>query len=223
MEQLTWSFSLAVPDRWYVRDDDPRGSEASIARQVEDRLALRPDRAVAAPVLLQLLMDSWHDAEHQGAVAAATLWEPSDDGSGAAAATLIAVMAQRAEPDDDAAEITGLLELLGAASDFDLAPRSVCTVELRAGRAVRLRRLTRTEGAEPGEANLVVDTVQHWVPVPGGEAILVLVGSTPCLDVADELAAIFDAIAGTLEFGGAKRAAAPSSAGPRSSPSGPRR
>jgi hypothetical protein len=38
------------------------------------------------------------------------------------------------------------------------------------------------------------------VPVPGRRTILVLVGSTPCLDVADELAETFDAIAATLNF-----------------------
>jgi hypothetical protein len=147
-----------------------------------------------------VITDSWLDAELQGALAAATLWEPSEDGRGATAATLVVVAAGRIEPEDDVAEIARLLEILGPGSATDMAPRQVSPVELPAGKAVRLRRLTRTDGAEPGEGELVVDTVQHWVPVPGGSAILVLVGSTPCLDVADELAATFDAIADTVTF-----------------------
>jgi hypothetical protein len=191
---------VAVPDRWYIRDEDPWGREASTVRAVADRIAGRPDLASVGSILRRLLMDSWRDAELQGAVAAATLWETSEDGSGATAATLVVVVAERAQPDDDAAEIAALLDVLRTDSETDLAPRQVSAVDLPAGQAVRLRRLTRTDGAEAGEGELVVDTVQHWVPVPGGSAILVLVGSTPCLDVADELAATFDAIADTVTF-----------------------
>jgi len=200
VDGLSWNFSLAVPKRWYVRDEDAWGREASTARAVEERLIERPDLVPAAPLLRQLLIGSWRDAELQGAVAAATLWEPSDDGSGATAATLVVVTAERGAPQDEGAEIAGLLQLLGEPSDSDLAPREVSAVRLPAAAAVRLRRLTRTDGAGPGEAELAVDTVQHWVPVPRGSAILVLVGSTPCLDVADELAVTFDAMAATLRF-----------------------
>jgi hypothetical protein len=200
VDELNWNFSLAVPERWYVRDDDPCRREASTAQDVEERIAGRPDLARAVPMLLRIRMESWRDAELSGALAAATLWEPSDDRRGATAATLVVVTAARLQPDDDDGEIAGLLELLGEGSEADLAPRLVAAVDLPAGRAVRLRRLTRTDGAEPGQAELVVDMVQHWVPVPGGRAVLVLVGSTPCLDVADELAATFDAIAETLVF-----------------------
>lgn len=200
MDSLSWSFNLAVPARWYVRDEDPWAMEATTAKEIDDRLAQRPDLTPVAPLLRQVLMDSWKDAELHSAVVAATLWDPSADGSGATAATLVVVTAERAVPDDDPAEIAGLLRTLGEASDTDLAPRQLDAVELPAGPAVRLRRLTRTDGAEPGEAELVVDTVQHWVPIPGAGIILVLVGSTPCFDVAEELAATFDAIAETLAF-----------------------
>jgi hypothetical protein len=197
---LTWNFTLAVPDSWYVRDEGPVGEPTSTAGAVEAWIAERPDMAPALPIVRQLLMDSWRDAELQGAVASATLWEPSDDGSGAKAATLVVVAAERTEPEDATAEIAGLLDVLGADSATDLVPREVSVVELPAGQAVRLRRLTCTDGAGPGEAELVVDTVQHWVPVPGRSIVVVLVGSTPCLDVADELAATFDVIADTLTF-----------------------
>jgi len=199
VDGLNPSFSLAVPERWYVRDADTREWESSTASQMDERLACRPDLLAAASTLRRVVMDSWKDAESQGALAAATLWEPSDDGRGATAATLV-VAAERARPDDGAAEIAGLVAALGEPSESDLAPRRVSAVELPVGPAVRLRRLTRTTGAGPGEGELVVDTVQHWVPVPGGRTIVVLAGSTPCLDVADELAEAFDAIAATLRF-----------------------
>jgi hypothetical protein len=72
--------------------------------------------------------------------------------------------------------------------------------DLPAGRAVRLRTLTRTdEGVGHGD-EVLVDLVQHWVPVPGHAAMVVLSGTTPCLDVADDLAAVFDRMAETLRF-----------------------
>jgi hypothetical protein len=95
-----------------------------------------------------------------------------------------------------------LLALLAAESPFDIRPRTVEPVELPAGRAVRLRRLARTGGAGPGEAEVAVEMVQHWLPVPGGDTIVVLAASTPCLHVADELADAFDAIARSVELVG---------------------
>ena len=72
-------------------------------------------------------------------------------------------------------------------------------VDLPAGGAVRIRALRRS-GSGDDDTDLLVDVVEHWIPVPGTTDVLVLQGSTPCLDIADELAEVFDRIAGTLEF-----------------------
>src|SRR5947209_1718958 len=122
MDALISNFTMAVPDGWYVRDKDPSGWEASTGRTVRERIAGRPDLAPAGAILRHLLMDSWQDADQQGAIAAATLWEPSEDGTGATAATLVVLAADRAEPEDDDAEIAGLLDILGVSSETDLAP-----------------------------------------------------------------------------------------------------
>ena len=73
-------------------------------------------------------------------------------------------------------------------------------MDLPAGRAVRLARLARTDGAEPGESEVAVEMVQHWLPVPGETTMIVLAGSTPCLHVAEELAEAFDTIARSVGF-----------------------
>ena len=65
---------------------------------------------------------------------------------------------------------------------------------------VRLCRLARTDGAEPGETEVVVEMVQHWLPVPGDGTMVVLAGSSPCLHAADELGRAFNAIAQSVEF-----------------------
>ena len=69
-----------------------------------------------------------------------------------------------------------------------------------ATRTIRVRGLRRSGSGDPDEGDLVMDAVEHWVPVPGHGDVLLLRGSTPCLDIGDELADVFDAIAGTLEF-----------------------
>ena len=89
-----------------------------------------------------------------------------------------------------------LLEGAAAATELDVRPRQAAAVELPAGPAVRVRCLRRSGPDD----DLLVDVVEHWVPVPGQQDLLLLRGSTPCLDLGDELAAVFDRIAGTLGF-----------------------
>jgi hypothetical protein len=47
---------------------------------------------------------------------------------------------------------------------------------------------------------VAVEMIQHWVPVPGRDTMVILAGSTPCLHVADELADAFDGIARSMAF-----------------------
>ena len=131
-------------------------------------------------------------------MAAAALVEPAPDA--ALVASLVIVEAERDHPGDEEAEIAALVDLLQPDSPFDIRPRTVEAVDLPAGRAVRLCRLARTDGAEPGETEVAVEMVQHWLPVAGEGAMIVLAGSTPCLHVADELATAFDTIARSMAF-----------------------
>lgn len=85
------------------------------------------------------------------------------------------------------------------AAKLDVRLRDVTVVDLPAGSAVRVRALRRS-GADDDGSDLLIDVVEHWIPVPGTADVLVLKGSTPCLDVGDELAAAFDEIAGSLAW-----------------------
>jgi hypothetical protein len=185
---------LALPPHWYRWD--PENEVESSAREIDVHLAGHPEFGPARQALLRLLLDTWADAADQGALAAALLWQPAP--GAALAARLFALAAERKVPSDEPAEIAALLDALGTPSPDDLAPRECGPVDLPAGRAVRLRRLTRTGDAQPGEPEMAVDMVQHWIPVPGGSETLVLAGETPCVAVADDLAEVFDAIAGSL-------------------------
>jgi hypothetical protein len=92
--------------------------------------------------------------------------------------------------------IEALLAGAAAATELDVRPREAAPVKLPAGPAVRVRCLRRSGPDD----DLLVDVVEHWVPVPGHRDVVLLRGSTPCLDLGDELATVFDRVAGTLEF-----------------------
>ena len=190
---------LVLPPRWYRWD--PENEVASTTRDIDVFLAGHPEFAAARAALLRLVLETWADAADEGALAAAMLWQPAP--GAALAARLFVLTSERKVPGDEPAEIAALLDVLSAPSPYDLRLRECGPVDLPAGRAVRLRRLTRTGDADPGEPEMAVDMVQHWIPVPGGAETVILAAETPCVAVADGLAGVFDAIAVSLGLLGA--------------------
>ncbi|WP_333750829.1 hypothetical protein [Streptomyces sp. IBSBF 2394] len=79
----------------------------------------------------------------------------------------------------------------------------IAVEELTAGTAVRVRRLTRQPGDNgpyaPQAAHASV-SVEYHLPVPGTTAYLLLTFSTPLEPIADAMAGLFDAIAGSLTW-----------------------
>ncbi|MFI1755642.1 hypothetical protein [Streptomyces sp. NPDC020571] len=79
----------------------------------------------------------------------------------------------------------------------------IAVEELTAGTAVRVRRLTRQPGENgpdaPHAAHASVSVEYHF-PVPGTTAYLLLTFSTPLEPIADAMAGLFDAIAGSLTW-----------------------
>ena len=189
MDGLSWDFALTVPPGWYLYDPDPKGRLDTTTRAVDRRIEAVPELAPARQALVDMLLGFWQDADGQGALAAALLWEPAPT---AAVAANLTVLAFR----DGPSTVEELLAGAAAATDLDVRPRESALIERAAGPAVRVRCLRRSGPDD----DLLVDVVEHWVPVPGHREVLLLRGSTPCLDVADELADVFDRIAGTLGF-----------------------
>ena len=189
MDGLSWDFVLTVPPGWYLYDPDQETRLDSTAQAVKRRTEAVPELAPARQALVDLLLGFWRDADEQGALAAATLWEPAPIAAVAASLTVLAFSNAPATVEELLAGATG-------ATTLDVRPREAAPVELAAGPGVRVR-CVRRSGPDD---DLLVDVVEHWVPVPGHSDVLLLRGSTPCLDVADELADVFDAIAGTLKF-----------------------
>ena len=191
MDGLSWDFDLVVPKGWYVYDPDPSTRQELTAAAVDEHIRTMPELAPARQTLIAVLDGFWSDADDELALAAAVFWEP---GTPAAVAANLMVVAYSKAPSLEKLR-TGALQ----ATEFDVRERDVRLVDLPAGSAVRVRAVRRS-GGDDGDAELLVEVVEHWVPIPDTSDVLVLRGSTPCLDVAEELAEVFDQIAGMLEF-----------------------
>ncbi|MFG3319908.1 hypothetical protein ACGF3J_17890 [Streptomyces sp. NPDC048171] len=79
----------------------------------------------------------------------------------------------------------------------------VSVEEVAAGAAVRVRRRTKQPSPDSGasaEHASVSVSVEYHVPVPGTAAFLLLTFSTPLEPIADAMAGLFDAIAGSLTW-----------------------
>ncbi|WP_329471894.1 hypothetical protein OIE75_21925 [Streptomyces sp. NBC_01723] len=77
----------------------------------------------------------------------------------------------------------------------------VSVEELAAGVAVRVRRRTQQPSADSdASAEHASVSVEYHVPVPGTAAFLLLTFSTPLEPIADAMAGLFDAIAGSLTW-----------------------
>ncbi|MEU3089408.1 hypothetical protein ACWCQ0_29850 [Streptomyces massasporeus] len=91
------------------------------------------------------------------------------------------------------------LEALAQALARD-GERSVSIEELNSGTAVRVRKLTPQGDDETSESSYNSLSVEYHIPVPGAMAFLLLSFSTPLEPIADAMAELFDAIAGSLTW-----------------------
>ncbi|MFG2678239.1 hypothetical protein [Streptomyces sp. NPDC048392] len=82
----------------------------------------------------------------------------------------------------------------------DRAAVEIGVAELAAGTAVRIRRRTRQPGENGPDGNHASVSVEYHLPVPGTTAYLLLAFSTPLEPIADAMAGLFDAIAGSLTW-----------------------
>lgn len=183
---------LATPADWFDLDLDPRTSDASIRQLVRERVPGRhPDQVARRRELTDLLLQATRQARLQGAVLASVLATVMA-GRPVSADLLAAVTPVAGEVD-----LPALGDRLAAEPGPTEKLRDLGVVELPAGPALRIRK-----GVRPTVLGREVDTevVQHFVPVPGGERMMVLTFSTPVVVLADAFAELFDAIAGTLRF-----------------------
>lgn len=198
MAELTWDFSVHVPEGWYRWDCYPERRAELDAAQVDARIAVRPELARHREQILEVLADFGAHADRSFAYAAATRWEPGEDVP--EVAHFMVAGGERRHPDSNEKELAHLLEVLSRTGGNDVTARTVEETALPAGAAMRVRGLMKAPGDGRHDPTVVLDTIQYWVPVPHRDEMIVLVGTTPALGPQDTFAAAIDSIAGTLRF-----------------------
>lgn len=200
-------FSLRIPESWYEFDLDRSARKKRVEQAVDEQVRANPALAAARGAIIERLVGFAADADEKGALACATLWTIIDNVE--VAANVMVFSVGRDCPGNLETELSGLEAQLGRRSSVDVGDRFVERVSLPAGAAIRLRVLAESSlGATPngrssaGKAGggIVVDTVQHWLPVPDAEHTLLVSGTTPCLAYGDDLADVFDSIAASLRL-----------------------
>ncbi len=201
-----WTFGLTVPEHWITVDvadvaGDPNRSgdapeselRAQIAAGVDAYVDDQPDLGPAAAWMNDVAGTVIIDAVDRGALAAAVGFE-TVAGEIAPLAVVVQGLAGDQPPDVDS-----LADALRVARPEDINGRDVSVVDLPGGPAVRVHAISEGAPGDEGEI-VVVEGVDHFIPVPGGTDLLLLSGTTPAVGVGDALLPLFDDIATTVEI-----------------------
>ncbi|MGH3871887.1 MAG: hypothetical protein ACRDSR_10310 [Pseudonocardiaceae bacterium] len=184
-----WSL-LLPPGWWHIPLDERRGQ--SVAALLDRQLASLPRDRVAT---LRRELDGELTRQVERAVAngAVEMYLHVDllRGLPVAASCLVTVVATGAATALPAAELAALLG--------DRPDDEVGVLEVAGAPAARVRRREPVTGDLP-TGELAVTRLQVYVPVPGTSEMLLLSFSTPIDPIADAMVALFDAIAGSLQW-----------------------
>lgn len=192
-------FRLATPADWTDLDLAPATRRRSADRLVG--LLAGPDAGASAvrDEVTSLLLGAAEDAAAHGAFFASLL---SDVVEGHPVSASLVVSLRSDAGDGEAGDLDALAEQLRLRPGPGAAAPQTAVVRLPAGPAVRLRsRATaRAGGTGGGAGRIEVESLQYFVPVPGGGDLLALSFSTPNLALADSFVELFDAMAESLSW-----------------------
>ena len=194
-----FDFAIKIPDGWCAHspDPDPVVQTETTEAAVEQMIREEPILGEARAAIIDRMLGFAREANEKGAMAAASLWTVVEGTE--AAANMMVFSDPRDAAQSIEASVAELERQLSTADPNDVKDREVSVVDLAGGTAVRLRVLTRMP-SEDDEPALVLEMVQHWLPVPDAGHNLIVSCITPCIVYGDELAAVFDSIAQSLEL-----------------------
>lgn len=184
--------TLPIPTQgWYQLGLDEAERPALIAGQYGDLVAAQPllDTERARAAFTESLTALAEHYAGQGCQIAAVAWQP-ESGEPPQAVLQVSVTPWQAGDRDPIAALT---EQLGGQHEGDIGPRSVETVELPPGPAVRAR-VIADGGEDRAGRQVVSDVVQYWLPLPERGLAVVAASSTAVLDAGAETAAVLDVL-----------------------------
>ena len=174
-------YRLIVPEGWFRIDLEPGTREKAVTALIRRQFRGADNVPHLKAEAREKLLAAAADAFRNGGI---ELYVSLQTAAGfPLSAALVVTLAPPHEHDQVAVTPARLAETLTGDG------RQVTIMELAAGQAVRVR------SQDPPVTNLDIH-----IPVPGSSAYLLLSFSTPLAPLADALAGMFDAIAGTLRW-----------------------
>jgi hypothetical protein len=198
-QDVDWAFAFDVPDGFLVVDPawaDSDGGELVEALDRHLEAVAKPALTERRDELIDYVSAFVRTAAAAIAVGAALSVDCAEDGRPLEAFVLAMAVDGRDETTPGA--LDELVATLRTEQPGDVSGRDVGVVALQAGRAVRLHGIFETD--PDAEESMLVEDVQHWIPVPYSGMQLVLPCSTPQLAFAEHAIPVFDAIAATVEL-----------------------
>lgn len=195
-----WRCSLLIPDGWITVDlDDSEPSQAAVA--VDAAVRAMPELSRIAEAMRQTVAAAARVAVDRGALFLALGFEPVDIDVVAMSVTVYGLTTP-----GGAVGLEVMADELAVPQPEDFNGRDVRMVELPVGPAVRLHTVTTgpadpTDGADGGDGqSLFVEVVDHFVPIVGTADVALVSCSTPAVAVGDQVLALFDRIAASVEI-----------------------
>jgi hypothetical protein len=191
--------AMVTPGDWIVLPLDPKTRDKRIARLVEREVGKEDRVAWLRRQTTVELRKVAAQARQRGAFFAAVSSQIVGDKPLAASALALMMSAG----DEREAELLHDPEAMALVLDAEepgaeTLERSL--VDLKIGRAVRLRRLVGTGIHDQEGREAPAQNVQFFVPLPEVGKLLALVFSTPILPLADAYAEVFDAMAASASW-----------------------
>jgi hypothetical protein len=191
--------AMVTPGDWIVLPLDPKTRDKRIAHLVEREVG-KEDRVAwlrrQTTVELRKVADQ---ARQRGAFFAAISSQIAGDRP-MAASVLALMMSASDEREAELLHDPEAMALVLDAEEPGAETLERSTVDLRIGRAVRLRRRVGTGITDQEGREAPAENVQFFVPLPEVDRLLALVFSTPILPLADAYAELFDAMAASASW-----------------------
>lgn len=189
--------TIATPANWATVDLQALESEEPQIERSLAEVADAPDAEVLAADLAHGMARAARASQDAGVIYAAALVDQREGFLSLAAMTLAVV--PMADPGADPVPAQTAEHIAAELADADRAmSQDVSIIELSVGPTVRVKRVDAED--DEGREGLARFSCEYFVPIPGAGHLAVATFVTPSFAVAEQMEALFDAIAATLQF-----------------------
>lgn len=194
-------YKLRFPDNWWTLDLNPNTRDASIRRRVEEQVGDTDIDPGVRDSLVRSTRRIAREAHARGALQAAGMVQPVDDGTLLSATTVVMRVLTPEDSTEDLQQLLVPVALKQAKNPLGQGTDANTVQSVDIPEVGPAGRVTSVEDLEFSAGNGVRMVLLHTVvPVPDSRDFLVISSATPNLSLSTEFFGVFDAIAGTLRF-----------------------